>query len=240
MTHRRPSLSPLKLKRRSPASCVVKSVLATALLLVTLYQLLAMDVIRLSRTSEVPASARLWPGPEAAFGAEDRTRMSTLGRILLLGEPRPAARGVNYTVAVWRHGARLERRLLRSYGSGAARPPLRGCAVQNCRLIYTENSEEAAAADAVLFHLQLTSERALPGRRRPQQRWIFLSDESPRHAFLTRNNISHYNGVFNWSMGYRYDTDVPVPYGRTAPGQVGDAATRTHQTGGHHGLELRR
>ncbi|XP_037076313.1 glycoprotein 3-alpha-L-fucosyltransferase A-like [Pollicipes pollicipes] len=144
--------------------------------------------------------------------------MSTLGRVVLLGERPGRPRSRNFTLAVWRHGLRLERRLMRSFG-GTLRPPLLGCDVQNCRVLYTSDPAAAEAADAVLFHLQLTKKDALPPRRRSEQRWIFLSDESPRHVFLSRNNISHYNSVFNWSMGYRYDTDVPVPYGRTVPGR---------------------
>merc|ERR1712002_576578 len=29
------------------------------------------------------------------------------------------------------------------------------------------------------------------------------------------SKMRDFNGVFNWSMSYRMDTDVPVPYGRT-------------------------
>ncbi|CAK9833287.1 Glycoprotein 3-alpha-L-fucosyltransferase A [Anthophora retusa] len=36
------------------------------------------------------------------------------------------------------------------------------------------------------------------------------------HTFLYGNQeLSTYNGLFNWSMTYRMDSDVPVPYGRT-------------------------
>ena len=199
--------------RFATASRLMKMLLV-AVVLILLRLLLMPDSAPAAVPTAAPGLSAHWP----AFDAEERGRMSVLGRVLLLDEPRPAPRDSNFTVAVWRHGPRLERRLLRSFGLQPARRPLQDCAVQNCRLVYTEDSAEAAAADAVLFHLQLTSERALPDRRRPEQRWIFLSDESPRHAFLTANMISHYNGVFNWSMGYRYDTDVPVPYGRTAVG----------------------
>lgn len=72
-------------------------------------------------------------------------------------------------------------------------------------------------ADAVVFHLHFTkSPSELPTRSRADQRWIFLTDESPFHTFLySHQRLSNYDGLFNWSMSYRIDSDVPVPYGRT-------------------------
>lgn len=67
----------------------------------------------------------------------------------------------------------------------------------------------------------------LPTRKNYDQRWIFLTDESPLHTFFLNpiQNISSYNGFFNWSMTYRSDSDVPVPYGRMIsiqPNQLSD------------------
>jgi glycoprotein 3-alpha-L-fucosyltransferase len=72
-------------------------------------------------------------------------------------------------------------------------------------------------ADAVVFHLHFTKTPSeLPKRSRQDQRWIFLTDESPFHTFInSKQKLSDYNGLFNWSMSYRMDSDVPVPYGRT-------------------------
>jgi len=72
-------------------------------------------------------------------------------------------------------------------------------------------------ADAVVFHLHFTRNPSeLPARSRADQRWIFLTDESPFHTFLYGpQKLSNYDGLFNWSMSYRMDSDVPVPYGRT-------------------------
>ena len=74
--------------------------------------------------------------------------------------------------------------------------------------------------------------------KNPNQRWIFMTDESPLHRYVKpRNKIlsaklliklilfsssfynnnfetSGYDGIFNWTMSYRPDSDVPVPYGR--------------------------
>lgn len=86
--------------------------------------------------------------------------------------------------------------------------------MQNCKLSY--NDEDLHQADAVLFHLHhISNVSELPNRSRVDQRWIFLTDESPMHTFLkNRQRLSDYNGLFNWSMSYRIDSDVPVPYGR--------------------------
>lgn len=72
-------------------------------------------------------------------------------------------------------------------------------------------------ADAVIFHLHRTrGVKTLPKRQNLKQRWIFLTDESPINTFLVQpQKLSDYDGIFNWSMTYRMDSDVPVPYGRT-------------------------
>lgn len=87
--------------------------------------------------------------------------------------------------------------------------------MSNCQLSY--DNVNLSEADAVLFHLHLTkSPSDLPVRTNVKQRWIFLTDESPHNTFLLKTqNLQDYNGLFNWSMSYRWDSDVPVPYGRT-------------------------
>ena len=87
--------------------------------------------------------------------------------------------------------------------------------MNNCLLTY--NSADLHEADAVIFHLHRTkSASTLPRRENFRQRWVFLTDESPINTFLYRNqSLADYDGLFNWSMTYRFDSDVPVPYGRT-------------------------
>lgn len=90
--------------------------------------------------------------------------------------------------------------------------------MQHCRLSYLD--EDLNRADAVVFHLHMTKGvHELPSKRgKPGQIWIFMTDESPLHTFLyeaENRDISDYDGIFDWSMTYRTDSDVPVPYGRT-------------------------
>lgn len=76
-------------------------------------------------------------------------------------------------------------------------------------------------ADAIIIHLHRTRgvddlPKNVEFKKRMSQRWVFLTDESPLHTFLdSKQQLSNYNGLFNWSMTYRMDSDVPVPYGRT-------------------------
>lgn len=87
--------------------------------------------------------------------------------------------------------------------------------MRNCVLSYDE--KDLHVADAVVFHLHMTKRASeLPARNRTDQRWIFMTDESPFHTFMQgKQKLSDYDGLFNWSMSYRMDSDVPVPYGRT-------------------------
>jgi hypothetical protein len=98
--------------------------------------------------------------------------------------------------------------------------PWENCSVNNCRLTY--EAKDLHVADAVIFHLHFTkSVKSLPSRKNLNQRWVFLTDESPVNTFLYRGQeISDYNGLFNWSMTYRMNSDIPVPYGRTVVASV--------------------
>ena len=50
--------------------------------------------------------------------------------------------------------------------------------------------------------------------KRKDQIWIWLTDESPHSTFLYKNSLTQFSNIFNWSMSYRSDSDIPVPYGR--------------------------
>lgn len=70
-------------------------------------------------------------------------------------------------------------------------------------------------ARAVLFHhrdLALHGAQGLPRGpppRPPRQRWVWMNFESPSHSPGLRGLA----GLFNWTMSYRRDSDVFVPYG---------------------------
>ncbi|XP_066509797.1 alpha-(1,3)-fucosyltransferase 7-like [Hoplias malabaricus] len=77
-----------------------------------------------------------------------------------------------------------------------------------------DNQSMFSHADVVVFHHQELSNGCsmlplhLP--RPPRQRWIWLSLEPP----LNNHNLSAFNGLFNWTMSYRSDADIFMPYGK--------------------------
>lgn len=86
--------------------------------------------------------------------------------------------------------------------------------ISHCFL--TDDTDALPSADVVVFHHQELSRgaSALPRHRSAWQRWVWMSLEPP----VNNANLRQLNGVFNWTMSYRRDADIPVPYGVTVPG----------------------
>ena len=83
------------------------------------------------------------------------------------------------------------------------------CGVQNCEL--TENKSELESSNAVLFHIQQLEGRP-PPRYSSNQRWIFWMLESP--GWSSNLLYTKWNGLFNWTMTYRIDSDIRLFYGK--------------------------
>lgn len=87
------------------------------------------------------------------------------------------------------------------------------CKVQNCRVTY--NRKMISKADVVIFHAfggDMLPQRQIlkvSKQRKPGSYWIYFLHESPQNA---RPDPSLYDGLFNWTMGYRRDADIVVPY----------------------------
>ncbi|XP_074716897.1 alpha-(1,3)-fucosyltransferase 4-like [Strix uralensis] len=85
--------------------------------------------------------------------------------------------------------------------------------ITGCRL--SADRSRYAEAQAVLFHhrdLALHGARGLPRGpppRPPRQLWVWMNFESPSHS----PGLQGLAGLFNWTMSYRRDSDVFVPYG---------------------------
>ncbi|XP_021191579.3 4-galactosyl-N-acetylglucosaminide 3-alpha-L-fucosyltransferase 9 [Helicoverpa armigera] len=145
---------------------------------------------------------------------------SKLGGILFHREPIPNPNpnaNRTYKVLVWKYWDWLKNRHVLNYGKARHKEDnlLEGCSVKNC--VFTGDDSQMDTADAVLIHLQRGLIPEVKHRNR-KQRWIFLNDESPKNKFsLAKENpsLQNFYDVFNWSMTYRSDADVPVPYGRT-------------------------
>ncbi|KAJ2945840.1 hypothetical protein O0L34_g4743 [Tuta absoluta] len=124
-----------------------------------------------------------------------------------------------FLVLFWRYWNWQKNRHIYNYGSSNNTSQiLEDCSVKNCE--FTGDDDQIDSADAVIIHMQ---KKSIPivEKRDTKQRWIFLSDESPINTFSlgkesTLSWTDMYN-VFNWTMTYRSDSDIPVPYGRTVP-----------------------
>ncbi|XP_070690285.1 alpha-(1,3)-fucosyltransferase 7 [Pempheris klunzingeri] len=88
--------------------------------------------------------------------------------------------------------------------------------ISHCFL--TDNTSAFSTADVVVFHHQELSRglSSLPLQRdRPaSQHWVWLSMEPP----VNNANLKQVNCLFNWTMTYRRDADIPIPYGETLLG----------------------
>lgn len=104
-----------------------------------------------------------------------------------------------------------------------------------CRQMYnitgcflSDNRSTFSTADVVVFHHHELhwgrpssfSNSSLPLHlpRPPSQRWAWMSLEPP----VNNGDLTPYNGLFNWTVSYRRDADVTIPYGRTVPRGEGD------------------
>ncbi|XP_004605230.2 alpha-(1,3)-fucosyltransferase 4 [Sorex araneus] len=107
-------------------------------------------------------------------------------------------------------------------GGPATRPPpdcLRLFGIGGCRAL-TERSDYPAAEAVLLHHWDAArASCALPGHcpaapRPPGQLWVWMNFESPTHSSPLVNFPAQ---AFNWTLSYRADSDVFVPYGRLRP-----------------------
>lgn len=106
-----------------------------------------------------------------------------------------------------------------NFGLGVGRDVYKkvGCSVWQCET--SEDRTNTEEYDAVLFHYMYFNGSDLPSRRSPHQRYVFFEYESPSFLFSGRGYFlprMMYN-FFNWTMTYRWDSDVVHPYGWIEP-----------------------
>ncbi|KAL0841284.1 hypothetical protein ABMA28_015001 [Loxostege sticticalis] len=133
---------------------------------------------------------------------------SNLGSILFKNQPiKYSQQNRTFTVLVWSHPWWTQEN-----------NSLFMCSVNNC--VFTDKYELINKVDAVVV---TTYQGRIPWVhvRKRSQRWVFLSSESPVNTFVRAERkfslLAPMANVFNWSMTYRSDSDVPIPYGRTVP-----------------------
>ncbi|XP_035670295.1 alpha-(1,3)-fucosyltransferase 7-like [Branchiostoma floridae] len=110
-------------------------------------------------------------------------------------------------IVVWGDGEEWDETI-----SSPCRPDVPPCDI-------TLDTGQSEGADAVVFYYSRTpnvfNSRSMP-KRYPHQYWIFFSDEAPLYPAMRAHDFASYNGVFNMTMTYRLDSDVPALYGSTA------------------------
>ncbi|CAH1799548.1 unnamed protein product, partial [Owenia fusiformis] len=87
--------------------------------------------------------------------------------------------------------------------------------IDNCLLSTDRNTVNES--DVVVIPMQIYRQfEDLPQRRNSLQRWVMLFDDYPS-MILKRDGwqSGKFKRMFNWSMTYRLDSDVPIPYGWT-------------------------
>jgi alpha-1,3-fucosyltransferase len=87
-----------------------------------------------------------------------------------------------------------------------------GCPVWQCET--SANRSDFHSYNAVLFHLRTWSKNDLPPLRLSNQRYVFWSMES---AAWRTFSVAPMAEFFNWTMTYRWDSDVIAPYGYIRP-----------------------
>jgi len=126
-------------------------------------------------------------------------------------------------ILLWNSPHRIE---VSAFGTGHQPFIDAGCPISNC-LIEANSSEfwNRATAndskilksfDAVVINIHELWLSSLPVYDRPAgQRLVWLTQESPQTTSSFVNLDSHqYDGLFNWTMTYKRDSDIQLPYGR--------------------------
>ncbi|CAH1795097.1 unnamed protein product [Owenia fusiformis] len=98
------------------------------------------------------------------------------------------------------------------FGIGSEPFKTKKCRYNKC--IITHDRNLIKASDAVVFHIA-DLERDKPKFRFPHQRWVFFQMEST----INQRNFEYknWNGLFNWTMTYRRDSDIHIRYGAVLP-----------------------
>jgi hypothetical protein len=84
------------------------------------------------------------------------------------------------------------------------------CQYSNC--ILTENRTDLNISDAVLINWRLINYTDVPKYHLTHQKWVLCMWESPPHSPIRA--LDPFGDNINWTMTYRQDSDVFVPYGK--------------------------
>ena len=86
------------------------------------------------------------------------------------------------------------------------------CGSYVCR--FSHDNNDIAKADGVIVHtFYLKPEERPPRRPNPNQIWIFFCREPESNLRYVKWPSKYWNTLFNWTMTYRSDSDIPYAYG---------------------------
>ncbi|XP_045029714.1 glycoprotein 3-alpha-L-fucosyltransferase A-like [Daphnia magna] len=121
----------------------------------------------------------------------------------------------NKTILIWNGPEILD---TSTFGEGHEPFIKRQCQVSDCIVYYNSSSMPLEEYDAILIHVILLNKTDLPTfPRRKHQRFVFLTQESPDSMIDKCVNVTALGNVFNWTMSYKDNSDIPMLYGRIFP-----------------------
>lgn len=185
---------------RSFLNCVLTLIVASLLTFVLFYNNLIDETL---------FKIRLHPGDD------DQLEKVNDGKLSLINKSRMK------TILLWNENP--DRVEIVTFGRG--REAFAICHLppdQNCELVINKSLRPIESYDAIVVNAPVIQwselgTETLPllfSSRKVHQRIVFFSQESPVHTWGSRVDPNKFEGYFNWTMTYRFDSDIPLSYGR--------------------------
>ena len=147
---------------------------------------------------------------EQLYGSLDKSVIDNLFLRLLASKKK--------TILIWNSAHRIE---TAAFGFGHEPFVQHGCEISDCILFDNATSPDLLPIedyDAIILHMH---ELWITGHpiynRKKHQRLIFLTQEAPTTMAIDVNEMGNY---FNWTMSYRFNSDIQLLYGRIHPGST--------------------
>lgn len=118
------------------------------------------------------------------------------------------------SILIWNSPERIE---TSAFGVGHEPFIRNGCQVSDCVIFDRETALPLREYDAFVMNMHVIWLTEFPRlKRRQHQRFVFMTQESPASMiFLKVETLANY---FNWTMSYRHNSDIQLPYGRILAG----------------------
>jgi hypothetical protein len=94
------------------------------------------------------------------------------------------------------------------------------CVPSNC--IVTTNRSLFSESRAIVFHLRDVNSADLPAQHLDGQFWVLVNHEAPFNTIDDTKQFKKIESQINWTLSYRRDSDIYVPYGQIVDREAGD------------------